>query len=81
MGDIINVRSYDNGGVKMPSIKELREKQGLTQEELSNTLNVGRTAVTMWETGKTFPRSELLPKIAEVLKCSIDDLFDSAKEE
>jgi DNA-binding transcriptional regulator YiaG len=59
MGDIINVRSYDNGGVKMPSIKELREKQGLTQEELSNTLNVGRTAVTMWETGKTFPRSEL----------------------
>ena len=55
------------------NIRELRESAGLTQGELSAELGVKRSAVSMWEIGKSRPRTEDLPKLAEVLHCSIDD--------
>ena len=57
------------------NIRELRESAGLTQGELSAELGVKRSAVSMWEIGKSRPRTEDLPKLAEVLHCSIDDLY------
>jgi hypothetical protein len=29
----------------------------------------------MWETGESFPRSELLPKIATLYGCIIEELY------
>ena len=57
------------------NIKELREKANVTQKELASALNIGQSAVAMWETGVSMPRAELLPKIASVLNCTVDDLF------
>ena len=52
-----------------------RQRAGLTQQQLAEGLNVSRTAVTMWETGQSWPSAALLPKISDVLLCSIDELY------
>lgn len=59
----------------MNKIQEYRKKQNLRQADLAKKMNVSRTTVTKWESGKILPRSKLLPKLALVLKCNIDDLF------
>ena len=56
-------------------IKELRVDKGLTQVELAELLGVTQGCVAMWETGKAFPNSEKLPRLAEVLDCSIGELY------
>ena len=55
-------------------IKHFREKLNMTQETLANKLNVDQSAVTKWETGVAIPKANKLPKIAEVLECTIDEL-------
>lgn len=69
-------RNLTNGGGDVKNIKSLRENVGFTQVKLAEMLNISRTTVTMWETTDAYPRSELLPQIAELLGCSIDDLYD-----
>lgn len=63
----------------MKGIKRLREAAGLTQGALAEMVGVDRTAVVKWESGSAFPSSAKLPKIAEVLRCSISDLFAEEK--
>ena len=65
--------------IKMDSA--LRDKAKLTQEELAEKLGVDRSTVTKWETGGALPRASMLPKIASILGCAIDDLFCPASEE
>lgn len=65
--------------MKMIKIKELRLSVGLTQSELAEKLNVLQSTVAMWESGDNTPRTEKLPELAEILKCTIDDLFDTRK--
>ena len=62
------------------NIRDLRESAGLTQGELASELGVDRSAVTKWETGEAMPRASLLPKLAEVLQCSIDDLYAASTD-
>ena len=53
-----------------------RVNAGLSQERLANLLKVERSTVAKWETGKSMPRAELLPKIAKILGCTVDDLLN-----
>ena len=57
------------------NIKKYRKKYGLTQEEFAEKLGVTFQAVSKWENAKTMPDILLLPSIAELFECSIDDLF------
>ena len=57
------------------NIKTLREVAGISQELLANTLGLSQSTIAMWETGKNSPRANLLPKIAELLHCTVDDLL------
>ena len=59
----------------MINIKEKRKQANITQSELAASIGVGQSAVAMWETGASHPRVELLPKIASVLNCTVDDLL------
>ena len=52
-----------------------REKANLTQEELAQKLGVGQSAVSMWETGKSTPRPDVLKKLAALFGCTIDELL------
>ena len=56
-------------------IRSRRMSLNMTQSELSGVLGVSRSALAMWETGKSLPRAELLPKIAQILNCSVDELL------
>lgn len=54
---------------------QMRKSAGLTQASAAEKIGVTEASVCMWETGKTLPRASLLPKVAEVYGCSIDDLY------
>lgn len=57
--------------------KSIRESKNMTQEDIAKYLGVTRSAVAMWETGQSLPRADLLPKLAKILECSIDELFET----
>lgn len=54
-------------------IKELREKNQLTQNELAEKLNVSDKTISKWETAKGYPDISLLEPIAEVFKISVTE--------
>jgi transcriptional regulator with XRE-family HTH domain len=57
------------------NIRKYRKQLRLTQREFANKLYVSKQAVSKWETGRGYPESSMIPKIAEVLKISIDKLM------
>ena len=57
------------------SFLSARRKAGLTQAAAADHLGVSAVSVCQWETGKTLPRSALLPKIAALYCCSTDELL------
>lgn len=63
----------------MKNIKRLRQKKGLTQEELAEKLHVTRQAVSNWETGKNQPDIELLKSLAETLEVDVTELLYGPK--
>lgn len=60
-------------------IKELRKSKGITQEQLSDMLNVSSQAVSKWETGATNPDLALIPDIAKLFDVSADELLGIEK--
>ena len=65
------MNQYVTGAV----IKELREKNRLTQAELAEKLNVSDKTVSKWETAKGLPDISLLEPIAKVLGVSVAELL------
>ena len=63
--------------IKMKNIlKEIREKQGLSQEELSRKSNVSRTIISELENDKTDVITNVtLEKIAKALNKKVVDIF------
>lgn len=57
------------------TIREVREKQSLTQADLAEMVGVSRQTIISLEKGSYNPSLELAFKISKVLKASIDDLF------
>lgn len=55
--------------------RELRLAANLTQQDIANRLNVDRSTVSYWEKGTAMPRAEQLPKLADLLNCTIDALY------
>lgn len=56
-------------------IRELRLRDGRTQENLAGELGVTAQAVSRWEKGICCPDVELIPPIANFFGVSIDELF------
>ena len=56
-------------------LKKQRESRGLSQ--YAAIMGTSQAAVGMWETGARMPRADKLPKLAEVLGCSVADLFNT----
>ena len=53
----------------------LRKQKGWTQAELGEKLGVSNQAVSKWELGITMPDVMLLPTLADIFGCYIDELF------
>ncbi len=62
-------------------IKQLRQKSGLTQEQLASKLSVSAQSVSKWENSVAMPDITLLPVLAGEFGVSIDELFDLTKTE
>lgn len=56
-------------------MKELRQKKGLSMEQLAVTLGVTKSRVNMWENSGSVPKSELLIRIAEFYDVPTDYLL------
>lgn len=58
------------------NLKEARKSCYLTQKQVATLLNVVESCYANWEQGRTEPNIEMLRKLAEIFKISIDDLIN-----
>ena len=56
-------------------IRELRRRDGRTQEALAEALGVTSQAISRWESNGGYPDMEMIPSIANYFHISIDELF------
>ncbi len=61
------------------NLKRLREKAGLTQEELAEELGITRQSVSKWELGINEPDLPTIRVLCRILNCSYDELLDEEK--
>lgn len=63
------------------TIAELRKARGMTQKELAEQMNVTDKAVSKWERDLSCPDINSVPRLAEVLGVSVEDLMNVSKTE
>ena len=61
-------------------ICELRNKAGLSQDELAEKVYVTRQAVSRWENGETTPNTETLKRLSKVFDVSINTLLGAPRK-
>ena len=61
-------------------LKNLREKNNLTQDQLAERVMVTRQAVSRWETGETQPNTETLKLLSREFDVSINTLLGSPRQ-
>ena len=61
-------------------IAELRKQHGMTQLELAEKMGVTDKAVSKWERDLSCPDINSLPKLAELLGVSVEELMQVKKE-
>ena len=62
-------------------IKNLREIEKISQEQLAKTLKINRNYLSRIETGKSEPTSSILKDLANIFNISIDSLLDISNNE
>lgn len=58
-----------------------RKSLGLTQQQLSEKLNVSFQAVSKWENGTAFPNIEILKDLAQFLEVTVDEILAGSEKE
>ena len=61
-------------------IADLRKQHGMTQLELAEKMNVTDKAVSKWERDLSCPDINSLPKLAEILGVSVEELMQVKTE-
>ena len=61
-------------------IRELRAKNGMSQDELAEKVFVTRQAVSRWETGETVPNTETLKLLSRLFGVSINTLLGAPRQ-
>ena len=62
-------------------LKELRNRKGISQEELAQNSNLNLRTIQRIEAGDTAPRGDTLKRLAVALDVSIDDLIEWGEQE
>ena len=57
------------------TICAFRKKAGHSQEKLAEMLHISPQAISKWENGHTLPETSLLPVLAQIFGCGIDDII------
>ena len=58
------------------TVKQLRERRGMTQGALADKIGVSSKTVSKWETGKGLPDISLLEPLAKALGISVIELMN-----
>lgn len=58
-------------------ISTLRREKRMTQKELADMLNITDKAVSKWERGQACPDTLLIPRLAEILGVSVEELMNA----
>lgn len=53
----------------------MRSEKGFSQDQIAELVGVDRSTVAKWETGKAYPRVEILIKLSEIFGCTTDELL------
>jgi len=57
------------------NLKQYREQQSITQEQLAASVGVSRQSIISIEKGQYVPTTVLALKLSKTLKLSVEDLF------
>ena len=57
-------------------IIKLRKESGWSQEDLAEKLSITDKAVSKWERDVSFPDTATIPKLAEILEVSVEELMN-----
>ena len=68
-----------NTYVTGPAIRDLREKQNMTQAELAERIGVSSKTISKWETAKGLPDISLLQPLAQALGISVIELMNGER--
>lgn len=58
-------------------ISTLRREKGMTQKELAHMLNITDKAVSKWERDISCPDTQIIPRLAEILGISVEELMNA----
>ncbi len=58
-------------------ISTLRKEKGMTQKDIAEKLGVTDKAVSKWERDIAFPDTATIPKLAEILGVSVEELLQA----
>ena len=64
----MNMKFKDN-------LRKQRNLANLSQETLADKMSVSRQTISKWENGDTYPSTEHIIALAEILKCNVNDLI------
>ena len=70
--EVESMNTYVTGA----TIRQLREKRGLTQFQLAERIGVSSKTISKWETGKGLPDISLLQPLAQALGISVIELMN-----
>jgi putative transcriptional regulator len=57
-------------------LKEVRQKKGLTQQELAKKFDIKQTNISEYESGKQKPSLDTFIEMAKILDLSLDELIE-----
>jgi len=66
--------------VKLSRLRDLREKRGMSQQDLSERSGVSRDGISHYENGTREARPSTARKLAEALKVEVQNLMDTAQK-
>lgn len=58
----------------MKTLRAIRKAKQIKQTQIVRLLNITSGCYSQWENGKRQPGIEQIPKIAQILNCSIEDV-------
>lgn len=58
-------------------ISTLRREKGMTQKQIADQLGITDKAVSKWERDIAFPDTATIPKLAEILGVSVEELLNA----
>ena len=60
-------------------LKELRKEKNMTQEQLSEKLNVNNRTISRWENARTMPDFDIMIELAKLYDVSIEELLNGER--